>query len=163
MQDIILIPEIPYDINSVIKTIKSRTAGGKNFSILAVAEGSISKEFQLCLKSREKLLCRDEIPSISYQIAHDIEEATGQETRVTVPGHFQRGGSPDAYDRVISTRFGVKAAELIINKDYGKMVALVNNKVVAVPLEDIAGKLKSVPKDSEVVETARKMGISFGE
>lgn len=95
-------------------------------------------------------------PSISYQIAHDIEEATGQETRVTVPGHFQRGGSPDAYDRVISTRFGVKAAELIINKDYGKMVALVNNKVVAVPLEDIAGKLKSVPKDSEVVETARK-------
>ena len=162
--DIILIPEIPYDINSVIKTIKSRTAGGKNFSILAVAEGAISKEIAaLPKKQRKAAVAEMKYPSISYQIAHDIEEATGQETRVTVPGHFQRGGSPDAYDRVISTRFGVKAAELIINKDYGKMVALVNNKVVAVPLEDIAGKLKSVPKDSEVVETARKMGISFGE
>ena len=162
--DIILIPEIPYDINSVIKTIKSRTASGKNFSILAVAEGAISKKIAaLPKKQRKAAIAEMKYPSISYQIAHDIEEATGQETRVTVPGHFQRGGSPDAYDRVISTRFGVKAAELIINKDYGKMVALVNNKVVAVPLEDIAGKLKSVPKDSEVVETARKMGISFGE
>ena len=162
--DIILIPEIPYDINSVVKTIKSRTAGGKNFSILAVAEGAISKKSAaLPKKQRKAAIAEMKYPSISYQIAHDIEEATGQETRVTVPGHFQRGGSPDAYDRVISTRFGVKAAELIINKDYGKMVALVNNKVVAVPLEDIAGKLKSVPKDSEVVETARKMGISFGE
>ena len=162
--DIILIPEIPYDINSVVKTIKSRTAGGKNFSILAVAEGAISKEIAaLPKKQRKAAVAEMKYPSISYQIAHDIEEATGQETRVTVPGHFQRGGSPDAYDRVISTRFGVKAAELIINKDYGKMVALVNNKVIAVPLEDIAGKLKSVPKDSEVVETARKMGISFGE
>ena len=162
--DIILIPEIPYNINSIVKTIKSRTAGGKNFSILAVAEGAISKEIAaLPKKQRKAAVAEMKYPSISYQIAHDIEEATGQETRVTVPGHFQRGGSPDAYDRVISTRFGVKAAELIINKDYGKMVALVNNKVIAVPLEDIAGKLKSVPKDSEVVETARKMGISFGE
>ncbi|RGH57649.1 6-phosphofructokinase [Ruminococcus sp. AM36-18] len=162
--DIILIPEIPYNINSIVKTIKSRTAGGKNFSILAVAEGAISKEIAaLPKKQRKAAVAEMKYPSISYQIAHDIEKATGQETRVTVPGHFQRGGSPDAYDRVISTRFGVKAAELIINKDYGKMVALVNNKVVAVPLEDIAGKLKSVPKDSEVVETARKMGISFGE
>ena len=162
--DIILIPEIPYDIDSVVKTIKARTASGKNFSILAVAEGAISKKIAaLPKKQRKAAVAEMKYPSISYQIAHDIEEATGQETRVTVPGHFQRGGSPDAYDRVISTRFGVKAAELIINKDYGKMVALVNNKVVAVPLEDIAGKLKSVPKDSEVVETARKMGISFGE
>ena len=137
---------------------------GKRFSILAVAEGAISKEIAaLPKKQRKAAVAEMKYPSISYQIAHDIEEATGQETRVTVPGHFQRGGSPDAYDRVISTRFGVKAAELIINKDYGKMVALVNNKVIAVPLEDIAGKLKSVPKDSEVVETARKMGISFGE
>ena len=134
--DIILIPEIPYDINSVVKTIKSRTAGGKNFSILAVAEGAISKEIAaLPKKQRKAAVAEMKYPSISYQIAHDIEEATGQETRVTVPGHFQRGGSPDAYDRVISTRFGVKAAELIINKDYGKMVALVNNKVVDVPLE----------------------------
>ena len=102
-------------------------------------------------------------PSISYKIAKEIEDATGRETRVTVPGHFQRGGSPDAYDRVLSTRFGVAAAQLVIEKDYGKMVALVNNRVAAVPLEEIAGKLKAVPMDSEVVETARKIGISFGE
>ena len=162
--DIILLPEIPYDINEIAKVIEKREQAGKRFSILAVAEGAISKEIAaLPKKQRKAAVAEMKYPSISYQIAHDIEEATGQETRVTVPGHFQRGGSPDAYDRVISTRFGVKAAELIINKDYGKMVALVNNKVVAVPLEDIAGKLKSVPKDSEVVETARKMGISFGE
>ena len=149
-------------------TLYAGIAGGADIilipEILAVAEGAISKKIAaLPKKQRKAAVAEMKYPSISYQIAHDIEEATGQETRVTVPGHFQRGGSPDAYDRVISTRFGVKAAELIINKDYGKMVALVNNKVVAVPLEDIAGKLKSVPKDSEVVETARKMGISFGE
>ena len=102
-------------------------------------------------------------PSISYKIADEIEQATGQETRVTVPGHFQRGGSPDPYDRVLSTRFGVAAAQLIIDKNYGNMVALENNKIIAVPLSEIAGKLKAVPVDSDVVMTARKMGISFGD
>ncbi len=162
--DIILIPEIPYDIDSVIKTIKARTASGKNFSILAVAEGAISKELAAMPKKKKKAAIAEmKYPSISYKIAEEIEAATGQETRVTVPGHFQRGGSPDAYDRVLSTRFGVAAADLIINKKYGNMVALVNNEVVAVPLKDIAGKLKAVPKDCEVVQAARKMGISFGD
>lgn len=162
--DIILIPEIPYDINSVIKTVKARTAKGKNFSILAVAEGAISKELAAMPKKQRKAAMAElAYPSISYKIAKEIEEATGQETRVTVPGHFQRGGSPDAYDRVLSTRLGVKAAELIIDKNYGNMVAIVNNKIVAVPLKEIAGKLKSVPKDCEIVQTAKKMGISFGD
>jgi 6-phosphofructokinase 1 len=162
--DIILIPEIPYDINRVIADIKARTAKGKNFSILAVAEGAISKELAALPKKQKKAaLAKMKYPSISYEIAEQIESATGQETRVTVPGHFQRGGSPDPYDRVLSTRFGVAAAQLIIDKNYGNMVALENEKVVAVPLSKIAGKLKSVPKDSEVVQTARKMGISFGD
>lgn len=162
--DIILIPEIPYDINAVIDTIKKRTASGKNFSILAVAEGAISKEIAALPKKQRKAAMADiGYPSISYKIAKEIEEATGQETRVTVPGHFQRGGSPDAYDRVLTTRLGVKAADLIINENYGNMVALVNNKVVAVPLKDIAGKLKSVPKDSDIVAAAKQMGISFGQ
>ncbi len=161
--DIILIPEIPYDINSVVKTLKARTANGKNFSILAVAEGAISKELAALPKKQRKAELAKIKPSISYKIAEEIEQATGQETRVTVPGHFQRGGSPDPYDRVLSTRFGVKAAELIIDKKYGNMVALKNNKIVAVPLEEIAGKLKSVPVDCDVVESARKMGISFGD
>ncbi|MGN0456832.1 MAG: 6-phosphofructokinase [Acutalibacteraceae bacterium] len=162
--DVILIPEIPYDINSVIKTVKQRTESGKNFSILAVAEGAITKELAAMPKKQRKAAVAEmAYPSISYKIAHEVEEATGQETRVTVPGHFQRGGSPCPYDRVLSTRFGTKAAELIINKQYGNMVALVNDKVVPVPLKDIAGKLKVVPKDCEVIETAKRMGISFGE
>ena len=162
--DVILIPEIPYDINSVIKTVKQRTESGKNFSILAVAEGAITKELAAMPKKQRKAAVAEmAYPSISYKIAHEVEQATGQETRVTVPGHFQRGGSPCPHDRVLSTRFGTKAAELIINKQYGNMVALVDNKVVPVPLKDIAGKLKVVPKDCEIIETAKKMGISFGE
>lgn len=162
--DVILIPEIPYDIKSVIKTVKQRTESGKNFSILAVAEGAITKELAAMPKKQRKAAVAEmAYPSISYKIAHEVEQATGQETRVTVPGHFQRGGSPCPYDRVLSTRFGTKAAELIINKQYGNMVALVDNKVVPVPLKDIAGKLKVVPKDCEIIETAKKMGISFGE
>lgn len=162
--DVILIPEIPYDINSVIKTVKQRTESGKNFSILAVAEGAITKELAAMPKKQRKAAVAEmAYPSISYKIAHEVKQATGQETRVTVPGHFQRGGSPCPYDRVLSTRFGTKAAELIINKQYGNMVALVDNKVVPVPLKDIAGKLKVVPKDCEIIETAKRMGISFGE
>ena len=162
--DVILIPEIPYDINSVIKTVKQRTESGKNFSILAVAEGAITKELAAMPKKQRKAAVAEmAYPSISYKIAHEVEQATGPETRVTVPGHFQRGGSPCPYDRVLSTRFGTKAAELIINKQYGNMVALVDNKVVPVPLKDIAGKLKVVPKDCEIIETAKRMGISFGE
>ena len=162
--DIILIPEIPYDINSVIETVKTRTKNGKNFSIVAVAEGAVSKELAAMPKKKMKAaLSALKYPSISYQIAQEIEQATGQETRVTVPGHFQRGGSPCPYDRVLSTRFGAAAAQLIIKKQYGCMVALVNNQVVPVPLSEVAGKLKSVPVDCEVVKTAKQIGISFGE
>ena len=162
--DIILIPEIPYDIKSVIETVKTRTKNGKNFSILAVAEGAVSRELAAMPKKKKKaVLSEMKYPSISYQIAQEIEQATGQETRVTVPGHFQRGGSPCPYDRVLSTRFGAAAAELIIGKKYGNMVALVNNEVVPVPLSEVAGRLKSVPVDCEVIKTAKQIGISFGE
>lgn len=162
--DVILIPEIPYDINSVIKTIENRTKIGKKFSILAVAEGAISKDIAALPKKKKKQAIAElAYPSISYKIAAEIEEATGHETRVTVPGHFQRGGSPDAYDRVICTRFGVAAAQLIIKKDYGKMVALKGEEIIAVPLSEIAGKLKSVPVDCSVVRSAKALGINFGE
>ena len=102
-------------------------------------------------------------PSISYKIAHEIEEATGQETRVTVPGHFQRGGSPDAYDRFITTRFGAACAQLIINEKYGFMTGMVNGEVVPVPLSEVAGKLKGVPVDCPVIRDAKNIGISFGD
>ena len=162
--DIILIPEIPYDIQSVIQTVKARTGSGKNFSILAVAEGAISKELAALPKKKKKAAIAElAYPSVSYKIAYEIEQATGQETRVTVPGHFQRGGSPCPYDRVLSTRFGAAAAQLIIQEKYGNMVSLINNQVVPVPLNQIAGKLKAVPVDSDIIQTARQIGITFGE
>lgn len=162
--DVILIPEIPYRIDKVVEHLKERTKKGKNFSILAVAEGAIAKEVaDLPKKQRKEAMANLMYPSISYKIAKEVEEATGQETRVTVPGHFQRGGSPDPYDRLIATRFGTAAAQQIIHEHYGVMVALVNNRVIPVPLADIAGKLKTVPLDHQVIKSARELGISFGD
>lgn len=162
--DVILIPEIPYDINKVIDTVKNRTKEGKTFSILAVAEGAISKDIaELPKKKKKEAIANLMYPSISYKIAHEIEEATGQETRVTVPGHFQRGGSPDAYDRFITTRFGAACAKLIIDEKYGFMTGMVNGEVVPVPLSEVAGKLKGVPVDSPVIKDAKAVGICFGD
>ena len=162
--DVILIPEIPYKIDSIIKTLEARLEQGKNFSILAVAEGAVSKKLAALPKKEQKLIRETkQYPSISYELAHEIEEKTGQEIRVTVPGHFQRGGSPCPYDRVLATRFGAAAARLIIEKNYGNMVALCNNKIVPVPLSEVAGKLKLVPNNSAIVQSAREIGISFGD
>ena len=161
--DVILIPEIPYDIKKVIKVVKSRNKEGKNFSMIAVAEGAMSKEIAKMKKKERKEALANIKPSVAYKIAEEVEQATGQETRVAVPGHIQRGGSPCPYDRMLSTRFGVAAAQLIIDENYGNMVALVNNEIVPVPLSEIAGKLKTVPTDSPIIQNARDLGISFGD
>ena len=102
-------------------------------------------------------------PSVSYRVAQEIAERTGREVRVTVPGHFQRGGPPCPYDRLLATRFGTAAVDLIEHGDFGNMVALRNNNIVAVPLAKVAGKLKYVPKDSDVIQSARDIGICFGD
>ncbi len=162
--DVILIPEIPYDINSVIKAIENRTKQGKRFSILAVAEGAISKEdAALSKKELKKRRLDAPYPSVSYEIGDAISKKTGQEIRVTIPGHTQRGGSPDAYDRVISSRFGAAAANLILNKEYGYMVGMKNGEIVKVPLEEVAGKLKMVEPDSSIIKEAKLLGINFGD
>ena len=162
--DIILLPEIPYDIKKVADALKKRAEAGKRFSIIAVAEGAISKEnAALPKKELKKKLLNNPYPSISYEIGAQIAELTGQEIRVCIPGHTQRGGSPCPYDRVLSTRFGAAAAKLIMNKEYGYMVGLVNNEVVKVPLEDVAGKLKMVDPDCSIVKEAKLLGISFGD
>lgn len=162
--DIILLPEIPYDMNSIAKVIEKREQAGKRFSILAVAEGAISKdEAQLKKKDFKARRAAMQYPSISYKIAEELGDLTGHEIRVTVPGHFQRGGSPCAYDRVLCTRFGAAAARLIKNEQYGFMVALQNEMIVPVPLSEVAGKLKKVPVDSDIVESAKEIGISFGD
>lgn len=162
--DVILLPEIPYSVDKIAKVIERRNQAGKRFSILAVAEGALSKE-EAKLSKKEFKAARAQMsdPSVSYRLARELEERTGQEIRVTIPGHFQRGGSPCAYDKVLSTRFGAAAGRLIIEKKYGNMVGLQDGKVMPVPLSEVAGKLKTVPVDCEEISAARALGISFGD
>jgi 6-phosphofructokinase 1 len=104
-----------------------------------------------------------EYPSVSYEIAARIQQATGREVRVTVPGHTQRGGAPDAYDRVFSTQVGAAAGKLILKKQYGFMVALVDGEITKIPLSEVAGKLKTVDPNAQIIKHAKLVGISFGD
>ena len=162
--DVILLPEIPYDINKVAKTLQGRIDSGKKFSILAVAEGAISKEeAKLSKKELKKARADFRHPSIVYRIAEELSDKIDTDIRVCVPGHFQRGGSPCAYDRVLCTRLGATAAKCIKDKVFGVMIGMVNGKTVPVPLQDVAGKLKAVPVDCDEIKAARQIGISFGD
>lgn len=162
--DIILLPEIPYDIDKVIEAIEKRTKAGKGFTILAVAEGAISKkDAKLSKKEYKKKLEKSPYPSVSYEVAETIKQRTGTEVRVTVPGHTQRGGSPTPYDRVLCSRLGAAAAEAILEEDYGYMIGIVKNETARIPLEKVAGKLKVVEPDCQIIREAKTIGISFGD
>ena len=130
--DIILLPEIPYDLNVISEAIEKRTKAGKHFTI-------------------------------AYELAEEIQKKTDQEVRITVPGHTQRGGSPCPYDRVLATRLGAAAAELILKEEYGYMVGMKKGETVKVPLSEVAGKLKMVDPDSKIIKEAKLTGISFGD
>lgn len=156
--DVILIPEIPIDMDEVCALLTKRHARGKTFSIVVVAEGAHFKEDHTVLQE-QKL---DEfghvrLGGIGEALSREIEKRTGYETRVSVLGHIQRGGTPTAFDRVLGTRFGVKAVELIKDKKFGQMVALSGNKIISVSLETATGKLKTV--DPEYYELAK---VFFG-
>ncbi|MCM1044077.1 MAG: 6-phosphofructokinase [Candidatus Gastranaerophilales bacterium] len=162
--DIILIPEIPYDIDKVTAKIEERNKRGSGFTIIAVAEGAISKEdAKLSKKEYKEKMKNYPHPSVSYEIAAAIQEKTGREVRVTVPGHMQRGGSPCPYDRVFASRLGSEAGKLILDGQYGFMVGYKNREIVRVPLEDVAGKLKYLSPDASIVQEAKMLGISFGD
>ncbi len=162
--DIILIPEIPYDIDSIVKKIQERHERGSAFTILAVAEGAISKEdAALSKKEYKKKMEKYKYPSVSYEIAEKIQKKSGLDVRVTVPGHTQRGGSPCPYDRVFASRLGSEAGKLILKGEYGFMVGYKNREMVKVPLEEVAGKLKTVDPKSSIVKEAKMLGISFGD
>ncbi len=162
--DIILLPEIPYDIDKVIQKIEDRDKKGCRFTIIAVAEGAISKEdAALTKKDYKKKMEKYPFPSVSYEVAAQIQEKTGREVRVTVPGHMQRGGSPCPYDRVFASRLGSEAGKLILDNQYGFMVGYKNREIVRVPLEDVAGKLKTVDPDATIVQEAKLLGICFGD
>ena len=162
--DIILLPEIPYDIHKVVDAINKRTQEGKGFTILAVAEGAISKEdAKLSKKEYKEKMKKTKYPSVSYEIAEKISKVTGTEVRVTVPGHTQRGGSPCPYDRALCTRLGAAAAKAILDEDYGYMIAMVDGKTKRVPLGEVAGKLKIVDPGCQMIKEAKMIGISFGD
>jgi 6-phosphofructokinase 1 len=162
--DVILIPEIPYHIDKVLKAIDARTKAGKGFTVLAVAEGAVcADDLKLSKKEYKKKMESKHYPSVAYELADQILAKSGNEVRITVPGHTQRGGAPCPYDRALSTRLGAAAAMAILDEDYGNMIAIVNNKTKRVPLKDVAGKLKVVEKKNQFVEEAKALGISFGD
>lgn len=163
--DIILLPEIPYDIDVVVNALKQRQKKGKRFSIIAVAEGAISKEDAKLSKKelKEKKKAGMVYPSVAYEIGAQITERTGQEVRVTVPGHMQRGGEPCSFDRALATRLGAYASKLIAKEEYGYMVAVKNNDLTKVPLEEVAGKLKTVDPKCPMIAEAKAIGICFGD
>ena len=162
--DVILIPEIPYDIQKVAEVIESRKRKGRTFSIVACAEGAVSVyEQALDEEARRKKKENSLYPTVSYAIAAELEAITGQEARVTVPGHYQRGGPPCAYDRALATQFGTAAADLIIHKQYGRMVSIQNGQITSIPLDEAASRTKFLPVDHPLIQVARDIGICFGD
>lgn len=162
--DVILIPEIPYDINKIVEKIKQRQSVGKPFSIIAVAEGARPKDGEVVVsKIVEDSPDPIRLGGIGNKLANDLERLVkGNEIRATILGHVQRGGNTSTYDRILSTRYGVAAAELINEGKFGNMVCLRGNDISYVSLEDVIGKEKKVNPDGELVSIAKKIGISFG-
>ena len=162
--DVILIPEIPYDMDNVVNAIEKREKDGGRFAIVVVAEGAISLE-EAAMKKKDykaKVAARVK-PSVAYDIAEEIASRTGREIRVAVPGHTQRGGQPDAQDRIFATQCGVEAARACLEGAYGIMIAKVDDQMRRVPLEEVAGKLKYVDPECDLVREAKLLGISFGD
>lgn len=161
--DVILIPEKPFSIDKVCAKVEARAAQGKKFSIVVVAEGAVPKGGKMVVQRVvEGSPDPVRLGGIANQVADAIERCTGRETRVTVLGHLQRGGSPTAFDRILGTRFGTKAVELLANGQFAQMVALRGTEIHAVPLESAIRQLKRVDPDGEMVRAAESVGISFG-
>ena len=162
--DVVLLPEIPYDIKQVAQVAETRAKSKKAFSIIAVAEGAMDKK-EAKMKKKEREAYRQEpgFDGVANRLARELSELVGVEARAVVPGHIQRGGSPSAYDRVLATQFGVHAAQLIQRGEYGVSVALAGNTVTHNLLSEIAGVPKLVPPEHQLVQVARDMGISLGD
>ena len=180
--DVILIPEIPYDVDVITKALRQRVRRGKHFSIVAVAEGALpmqaTEEFQADEKPKGKKkkngsdAAKGIAPSIgpdhggadhALRLAQQLEEITGLESRVTILGYVQRGGTPTPADRVLATRLGTACADFIAKETFGVLVAARGEDVEAVPLQDVIGRLKTVPHDHPWIKCARQIGICMGD
>jgi phosphofructokinase-like protein len=157
--DIILIPEIPYRPEHIVESIRSRQEGGSRFDIIVIAEGAKREG------GEEKYMDtgRRRLGGIAYEVASDIARNIDLEIRVTVLGHVQRGGSPIPFDRILATRFGTAAADLVARGEFGQMVSLRGDTIVSVPIGDAVSNPKHVDPDGQLVQTARSLGVSFGD
>ncbi|MDR2531708.1 MAG: 6-phosphofructokinase [Oscillospiraceae bacterium] len=162
--DIILIPEIPFNMDRVVEAVSRRANSGKYFSIIAVAEGAMDIT-EAAMKKKERVQKRAESGEVTVtaRVAKRIQEATGYEARTVVPGHMLRGGSPSAYDRVLATKFGARAATLIQKEKFGFTVAMAGDEIAENRLSDVAMKTRFVDAEGMEVVTARNIGVSFGD
>ena len=161
--DIVLIPEIPFDLDKVVASILRREVWGARFSIVVVAEGAHAAGGARSIIAAGTPDRVERLGGIGEEVAIALERLTKKEARYVVLGHLQRGGSPLAYDRILATRFGSHAVELLMRGEFGVMTALRSPDIVAVPLSCVVGRTRTVPIDSDVVRTARNVGISFGD
>ncbi len=159
----ILIPEIPYDLHQVIQKIQSRTASGRHYSIIVVAEGARAIDGHTHLEEAAKVGGVERLGGIGEQLAHQLEALTGKEARAVVLGHLLRGGSPSSFDRLSALRFGAAAVRALDEGHSGIMVALAFPNVNYVKLEEVAGRMKGVPLDGDTLQTGRDIGICFGD
>jgi ATP-dependent phosphofructokinase / diphosphate-dependent phosphofructokinase len=162
--DIILIPEIPYNIESIVRKVKDRYGMGKRFSIIVVSEGAKPEGGDVVIRQIVKNSPEQvRLGGVSFVIGHQIEKATGIETRQVILGHLQRGGTPTPRDRVLATRLGTKAMELVEAGRYGYMAAVKGNDITAVPIEEAAKGPRNVPVDHPLIVSARAVGTCFGD
>ncbi len=160
--DVILLPEIPYDINKVAEKIEERESRGRNFSIVVVAEGARPIGGDLTILGKE-VGQAERLGGVGYKVGAALEALTGKESRVVVLGHLLRGGKPTAYDRLLSLRFGAAAVRALAEGETGIMVALDPPTVNYVPLSQVSGRIKQVPLDCDTILTGRDLGTSFGD
>ena len=162
--DVVLIPEIPYDVAAVCAYLKARSRHGKRFSIVVIAEGARAAGGQMVVARREEASPEPlRLGGVGQQLAAQIEKCCALPTRVTVLGHLQRGGTPTAFDRVLCTRFGVKAMQLVVEGAFGQIAALRGDEIVSVPIKEVAGKVRTVPPNHSLVAAARSVGTCFGD
>jgi phosphofructokinase-like protein len=161
--DAILIPEIPFDIERVAARLKERDLLGAKFSIVVVAEGAFPAGGSLSLVEKARQGHVERLGGIGAQVCEALAAATGKETRSVVLGHLQRGGAPTSFDRILATRFGGKAVELVRNGEFGTMVAFAPPDIVARRLDEVVGRTKTVPMDFDLLTTAKNLGVTFGD
>jgi phosphofructokinase-like protein len=161
--DVVLIPEIPFAFEKIIARLHEREKFGARFSIVVVAEGAHELDRERLIIEAGTLDKMERLGGIGEQVAKQLERLTGREARHVVLGHLQRGGAPLAYDRVLASRFGSFAVELLMRGEFGTMTALHSPDIVAIPLQQVVGQTRNVPVGGDVVRTARNLGICFGD